>query len=294
MNGFTFQDLLSTMRYTFGDLATQSIHMGSIALNLVLPLALIGKLPEALAKACIRRSGALTTGIRAGYRDVIEEVHARKVEDDSEPNVDGSESGYDDDNIPPVPEPNLYQTTWQCVGASVAGTRHADVHEPCQDWHRYAGLPNGGMVLAVADGVGSARNSDIGAELACDTAMVYLVHEYSLEFERNNADHGLFMSDVFQFAQDAVMDVAEETDMSPAEYATTLIVVVLTPDALVAAMIGDGMVIIEDESGEYSCLFDLPKHEYANQVTPITSQRCQDELQVKIVDTTSSISVHYH
>ena len=38
MNGFTFQDLLSTMRYTFGDLATQSIHMGSIALNLVLPL----------------------------------------------------------------------------------------------------------------------------------------------------------------------------------------------------------------------------------------------------------------
>ena len=105
---------------------------------------------------------------------------------------------------------------------------------------------------------------------------------------------GLFMSDVFQFAQDAVMDVAEETGMSPAEYATTLIVVVLTPDALVAAMIGDGMVIIEDESGEYSCLFDLPKHEYANQVTPITSQRCQDELQVKIVGYTSSISVHHH
>ena len=55
---------------------------------------------------------------------------------------------------------------WHVVGASVRGTAHEKDDTPCQDAHDYRLLPNNTLLVAVADGAGSADRSAEGAALA--------------------------------------------------------------------------------------------------------------------------------
>ena len=48
---------------------------------------------------------------------------------------------------------------WRIVGASVQGTSHQKDDIPCQDAHGYRVLLSGAIVVAVADGAGTASRS---------------------------------------------------------------------------------------------------------------------------------------
>src|SRR5438045_2719653 len=56
---------------------------------------------------------------------------------------------------------------WAALGDSVAGTSHRARGVPCQDAFRFSAFGEW-LVIAVADGAGSASHSDVGATLACD------------------------------------------------------------------------------------------------------------------------------
>src|SRR4051794_8566077 len=60
--------------------------------------------------------------------------------------------------------------TWTALGDSVAGTSHRARNCPCQDAFRFRvfGSVAEWLVIAVADGAGSAAHSEIGANLACE------------------------------------------------------------------------------------------------------------------------------
>ena len=60
---------------------------------------------------------------------------------------------------------------WQVRGAAVQGTSHALHDLPCQDAYRYCVLPGGGLLIAVADGAGSARYSQFGASSAVEAGL---------------------------------------------------------------------------------------------------------------------------
>ncbi len=169
---------------------------------------------------------------------------------------------------------------WYCVGASVQGTSHENVGLPCQDMHRYQHLRNGDLIMAVADGVGSAQRSDEGAKLACDVAINYLSthleqNSTSSEEELENA-----IRNAYQSAVDSIRERAGTSGASMSEYATTLSVAVVTDELVIGAMVGDGMMVVEDSQGEFGCFFALPKREYANQVVSITSAQGPAELQI--------------
>src|SRR5438876_7437042 len=53
-------------------------------------------------------------------------------------------------------------SVWRRLGASVIGSGHISRGVECQDAHGVAELPDGTLVIAVADGAGSARRSAEG------------------------------------------------------------------------------------------------------------------------------------
>src|SRR5262245_35392736 len=57
---------------------------------------------------------------------------------------------------------------WRVYGVSVRGTSHLATDTPCQDANRYRVLPDGTLIIAIADGAGSASHSRDGAALAVD------------------------------------------------------------------------------------------------------------------------------
>lgn len=62
---------------------------------------------------------------------------------------------------------------WKIIGASVRGPDHEDNGLPCQDAFGHA-TTDRRLVAAVADGAGSARFSDHGSRLLCDTVVAAL------------------------------------------------------------------------------------------------------------------------
>ena len=67
---------------------------------------------------------------------------------------------------------------WRHLAASVQGASHVRSGVPCQDFSAAADLPERGLLLACADGAGSARQAEVGAETAC-RALVEAVNRFA-------------------------------------------------------------------------------------------------------------------
>jgi serine/threonine protein phosphatase PrpC len=67
------------------------------------------------------------------------------------------------------------QSPWHVVGAAVRGVSHERTDLPCQDAVDWRVLDDGTLLIAVADGAGSARFSDAGARLAVDAVLRRLI-----------------------------------------------------------------------------------------------------------------------
>lgn len=63
---------------------------------------------------------------------------------------------------------------WRYAAARLTGTAHVAANLSCQDRYGCMALPSGALVVALADGAGSAAKADQGAEIAVDTVMAFL------------------------------------------------------------------------------------------------------------------------
>lgn len=148
------------------------------------------------------------------------------------------------------------------VGASVAGTSHVAVGQACQDDHAAEIVSAGGdtvALLAVADGAGSAAASRFGAQTAVDAALRAL----RAAFERDGRA-GLctdWLRDAVADARASVYQAADQYGHVPQEYSCTLLLAVVAPQRTLAAHVGDGAIVVEDdalrvlsfpEQGEYA------------------------------------------
>lgn len=170
---------------------------------------------------------------------------------------------------------------WKCVGASVQGTGHS----PCQDFHCYGYLPTGELLVAVADGAGSAAKAEIGAQLACNAAIEALT--LTLGREQLESDE-LWHSAIhlaFRSALEKLSSEAQAEGVSLKEFATTLIVMVCTNQLIVGGMIGDGTSVIRDIEGNISCLFVPQKGEYANEAWFLTTPNALNRIAIHCVHT---------
>lgn len=150
---------------------------------------------------------------------------------------------------------------WRGGGASLCGTRHARLGAPCQDVHRYVSLEGGSVLIAVADGAGSAENALEGAELAINhiiTALTEIVAEGPTDEETWHTR----MREAFDRTHTALRAQASE-EKPLRSFATTLTCVVLHGGWSVAGQIGDGVIVVETLDGTLVTAMRPRRGEYA-------------------------------
>jgi hypothetical protein len=113
------------------------------------------------------------------------------------------------------------------------------------------------LVIALADGAGSAAASFHGAKTAVESAIAYLTAMLG-EHDTLSLDD---IAQCFAVVRDRVLEVAAEYEHDPREYSSTLLVAVAMPDATIVGQIGDGAIVVDDgllraatwpQQGEYA------------------------------------------
>jgi hypothetical protein len=154
---------------------------------------------------------------------------------------------------------------WKLLFQSVRGTAHERGGQPCQDSclvrlrsPRDAPV----LVLACADGAGSAALADVGARSACEGVVRLVLADLAegLPLAAIDRDTALSWHLRLRGELDAV---AERRGATPADLACTLLLAVVGTDAAVFSQIGDGVIVTLD-GDEYRPVFWPQSGEYAN------------------------------
>lgn len=151
---------------------------------------------------------------------------------------------------------------WKSVYDSVAGVSHKDSDLPCQDACRViiSGSDGNNLIIACADGAGSAQHSDIGSTIACDV-FVNLAQQH-LASSQCELDQGTVES-WYQNVRIELECRANELEVPVRELATTLLGVVVADGTSVFAQIGDGAIVVLD-GDDYRVVHWPQSGEYAN------------------------------
>ncbi|RLM32879.1 protein phosphatase 2C domain-containing protein [Haloarcula sp. Atlit-120R] len=167
----------------------------------------------------------------------------------------------------------------QFVGCSVKGPDHEGNGTPCQDSWSGKKLSDSRIVLAVADGLGSAEYSHIGSKIATDTLVGHLESEVSeVDTIDENSMRGL-MREGFESAREALSEKAKEVENPVSELNTTLLATVGGPSGVVGAGVGDGG-IVGHHNGSHDLIIPREDSKYANTTTPIQSDRWEDSYRI--------------
>lgn len=170
--------------------------------------------------------------------------------------------------------------TWRVTAASVTGARHVATGDGCDDAHVFA-VVGDALVVAVADGAGSARRAADGSALAATTAVTALVAELTgagPPIGRDDARHSVCASMVA--ARGALERAARREQIDLGDLATTLLVALAGPERLVVAGIGDGAVVGRFGDG-LTCLAPVVRGEYVNETVFVTSDGWWDGLRLE-------------
>ncbi len=155
---------------------------------------------------------------------------------------------------------------WRYVHASVPGVAHLASGADCQDacTAELLSAPDIGpvLVLAVADGAGSAAQARAGADLACRTLLAECATRVrdsaSMAWARTDAEA------LLQSVRTALAQLADEAGLPVREFACTLLGAVVAADRALFLQIGDGVIVI-DSGEDYRPVFWPQTGEYANE-----------------------------
>lgn len=164
---------------------------------------------------------------------------------------------------------------WSAVGASVTGSGHGEIG--CQDAHRVEVLPDA-LVIAVADGAGSAPLSATGAALAARRAVSAALEHLILASTPEQVVTSALLS-----ARHALDDAAVRRGCSVSDLATTLLVAVLSDGVLATAQVGDGAVVALTGDG-LELVDGVDRGEYLNETTFLSSGSWHQASRISVRD----------
>lgn len=179
--------------------------------------------------------------------------------------------------------------TMRVIGASVRGSRHIRSGQPCQDSVRWRfgssdGLCGNTLIVAVADGAGSAPHSDQGSQAAANAstdAAFGLLCQYPHPISPE-ALRGILIASL-SAARKELSAIARREKRQINAYATTLLVAIHTHGALAVAQIGDGGIVASRDNTGYELLV-APQHgEYANETIFITRRASVAAAQTRVI-----------
>ncbi len=168
---------------------------------------------------------------------------------------------------------------WRVVGASVAGSSHQRFGQLCQDAAGWALGPERSLIVAVADGAGSASLGREGAQLAVSTAVEFLSSRRSLDSGNSSKDQ---LTSALEHARFALRSDAEERGVEVRELATTLILLQATRNHVATIQVGDGAAVVEDHRVGVVGLTKPQAGEYINETMFITSEDAMEWAQTAV------------
>ncbi|MCC7221643.1 MAG: protein phosphatase 2C domain-containing protein [Candidatus Contendobacter sp.] len=194
-------------------------------------------------------------------------------------------------------------SSWRYVGASVPGVAHLADDLDCQDaWAAQWVDSDSVLVLAVADGAGSAAESRAGAELACQTVLAECVVWLSDPLVGDWTPAVALR--LLQRVQLALAQQAAQAGQPIRELACTLLGAVLATDRALFLQVGDGAIVIGAGAG-YRPVFWPQGGEYPNETHFVTDPTAVAQLECVILtepvaevalltDGLQSLALHYH
>ncbi len=169
---------------------------------------------------------------------------------------------------------------WRAIGTSVIGTSHEKLQTPCQDSCEYYSCILGServLLIAIADGAGSAKSSEIGSR----EAVSHLLREISacglnlIEITEQTAVGWLLST------RKRLESVSEAEGIAVRELACTLMFAILADSCSLFGQVGDGAWVAKS-NGNYETATWPSGGEYANQTTFITSPNWRDVMQFTV------------
>ncbi|QQS55010.1 MAG: protein phosphatase 2C domain-containing protein [Candidatus Competibacteraceae bacterium] len=175
---------------------------------------------------------------------------------------------------------------WRHVHASVVGVAHLADGIGCQDACAaqllLPGSEPGVLVLAAADGAGSAALSGVGAELSCQT----LLTECAAWLATAPLDEDwtpTVAATLFQQVRNALERLAADEGQPLREFACTLLGAVVAADRALFLQIGDGAIVIDAPDTGYRPVFWPQAGEYANETYFVTDATAAAHLEYAIL-----------
>jgi serine/threonine protein phosphatase PrpC len=176
------------------------------------------------------------------------------------------------------------ESEWQVIAAAVQGLSHQKQGLPCQDALKYGRLPGGILLVALADGAGSALHAELGAQAAVQASVDWLLTNLENDQPMECCEWTEVIWGSFQNARSALEQLAEEQDETLRAFATTLTCLVATPDRLVVGQLGDGAVVAAGENGDLNTVTTLQRGEYANETNFLTQDQALDLVSIQVID----------
>ncbi|MFN2115602.1 MAG: PP2C family serine/threonine-protein phosphatase [Anaerolineae bacterium] len=213
------------------------------------------------------------------------------------------------EGAPPPADPSRQPSSsepWRVVAASVTGTSHAARGVDCQDAHAYVVRPDGTLILAVADGAGSADQSADGARIAVERVIEVIDARLDAASSEDlaRAQHGDaatpsevvggvvaarppdeqwwrgLLTSAVQAARARIDQLAEHAGLAPRAYACTLTCVVATSEQLAVAQIGDAAAVARHPDGALHIVGVPQRGEYANEAYFLTTPDAMERLEI--------------
>lgn len=170
---------------------------------------------------------------------------------------------------------------FRVIAASVQGTSHVRTAVPCQDAYHFAELPNGDLVVAVADGAGSAPCGQEGAQLAVRAATAGVKEALAKYRPTSSRAWAVVVRGAFRRAQRAIAVEAEHHKAAVRDFAATLLLMILRDDATICGLVGDCGAVLRHNDGQFLSPCVPQRGEYANTTNFIVQPDAEQLLDIQ-------------
>jgi len=165
---------------------------------------------------------------------------------------------------------------WKSSSYEVVGRGHAKMGLPCQD--KTLGLEfDGATVIALADGAGSAKASDVGAAIATETATQFVAQNFEALYIET--DGQLVKFQICEAVLSKLEAASKEMACKLSDLASTLLLAAVKDDRFLMVHIGDG--VIGCLKGSEMVVASKPHNgEFANETVFTTSAGSIDVMKI--------------
>lgn len=160
-------------------------------------------------------------------------------------------------------------------GARIQGRGHQIKGIPCQDAYCSDFFLHSHVIIAIADGLGSAPRSDLGAQIVVESAVNAVTN---LMAEGQTKSRLLLHAGIVNARNDLFKTAAMEI-CQVHELASTILLIIASKDSIAVAHIGDGAIVVKG-SDFVKIISEPENYEYANVVVPITSDEWENALRI--------------